>query len=102
MTLEPISSAQRDSIVRQMRRTGKWGGRRAGRMIRFWRKPTERGVKIGWQISLGLHKMVHGDSFSIAAAIEACNSILRPEPKPVPGAVLEGAQKRQEWLPYKD
>jgi hypothetical protein len=107
MTLDPISSAQCASILKQMRRTGKWGGRKCGRMVRLWRHQTEEGVKIGYQVSLKMHTQVHGTAFSVAAAVEAVNRILQPRPStPIVAPRLPAERRREaanfQWLPYKD
>lgn len=104
-----IETSERDSILRQLRRKGKWTTRRNGVRIRFWTRTEPNGRKICFQLFPRASVTVHGVVCTISDAIDACNQVLdpteRPKPAPKPTMLLTPFPApliRQEWLPYRD
>jgi hypothetical protein len=100
-----IELSERDTILAQLRRNRKWTLRRGDATIRFWLESSPA-VRVRYQILRRSRSVGRGHSFTVGAAVEACNAILSPGEAP---KVLSPAYKplpavpiRQEWLPYKD
>lgn len=71
-----IGPEQQDTIIARMKRLGQWSGRRMGRKVRFWTRPTREGRRIAYQVHLRWATVCHGTALSVADAIAAVNATL--------------------------
>jgi|ERR1035441_1039869 hypothetical protein len=112
MKLDPISSAQRDTILRQIKARGKWKRKRNNITVRMWKQQTPFGLWIAYQVLLRPHVSVHGIAGTVTGAIAAVNEVLQPSPSesipaiPDPPSKVRPFEKlnlkEPERLPYKD
>lgn len=104
-----IDDSQRDTIVAQLRRKGKWTCRRAGHTIRIWKRITPNGLRVCWQITRPHVNISASNCPSVKVAIAAINDALDVVtdklPVPAPEHALVGSLPpvpSSYRLPYAD
>ena len=100
-----IDPSERDTILRQLRKNGKWTTRRAAGRVRFWTRQTPDGLRVCYQCFPKHRTSVVGCSITVSGAIEGCNAALTPVS--FSGEAQEHTQTfpappKAQWLPYAD
>lgn len=105
-----IQDSQRETIFAQLRKRGKWSGRRNGHSVRIWKRDTPEGLRICWQITRRNVNLVAKNCLTLTSAIEAINQALglvsgHPAPLQAPETmqlVAASSAMRNYRLPYAD
>jgi hypothetical protein len=108
-----IELSKAKTIMEHLGSRGKCTLQPGGVTVRFWKRATERGIRVYWQCFPRTSRAVSDSASSVTEAIKQVNAVLVPsEPSQTAEVIVMTAPTfpkrlpappvRQGWLPYKD